>query len=252
MKANQWLSYGDLAWTEPVLASPADYIEENEIYVRLIKKHAGHDVKDLLHLACGAGGNDFTFKQHFRVTGVDISEEMLRIARKLNPEVNYAHGDMCSVDLKKRFDAVAIPDSIDYAATLHELKATITTACKHLRPGGVLMIVAKTREEFQENNFCYTGSKGDTEITAFENDRVCGDDRSSYEATIVYLIRYGEKLKIYTDRHVLGLFSQEQWLSTLHGAGLEVEQKRMDELYEQYILGEGKYPMRIFIGIKRA
>ena len=252
MKSTKGLSYGDLAWTEPIIAPPGEYAGENELYVNIIREHARDDAKEILHLACGAGGNDFTFKKHFTVTGVDISQEMLAIAKELNPEVTYVLGDMRSVDLGKRFDAVVIPDSIDYAATLPELEMTIATACKHLKPDGVLLIVAKTREEFQENNFCYTGGKEDIEITVFENNHVCKTDRSSYEATIIYLIRRKEHLKIYTDRHVLGLFSHNEWLSTLRDAGLSVKHEKLEGFYDRFILGDGYYPMQAYIGIKPA
>ena len=250
MHAGQWLSYGDLAWTEPILAPPGDCAAENEVYVNIIREHAGDDARQVLHLACGAGGNDFTFKKHFTVTGVDISEDMLAIAEKLNPEVTYVRGDMRSVDLGKRFDAVVIPDSIDYAATLADLEMTIATACKHLRPGGVLLIVAKTREEFRENNFCYTGSKDGIQVTVFERGGGGGKDRSTYEATIVYLIRQKGRLDVYSDRHVLGLFSEQEWLAALQNAGLLVRQEKMDSVYDRFILGEGTYPMRIFVAAR--
>ena len=174
--------------------------------------------------------------------GVDISEEMLKIARSTNPEVTYFQGDMRSIDLKKRFDAVAIPDSIDYMATMPELQSAITTACMHLKSGGVLLIVTKTREEFMENNFCYTGTKGDVEITVFENNYIRKQDQSTYEATLVYLIRHDGKLSIHTDCHRLGLFSQTEWFSLLRDAGLEVKQARLDGVYNQFIIGKGEYP----------
>lgn len=41
----------------------------------------------MLHLGCGAGGHDFHFNQHFAVTGVDLSDGMLELAKKRNPEV---------------------------------------------------------------------------------------------------------------------------------------------------------------------
>lgn len=250
MQANRWLSYNDLAWTESIVTSPGDYAEETEFYVKIIKENVRVETKTLLHLGCGAGGNDHTFKGHFKVTGVDISKEMLDIARKVNPEVTYLHGDMRSIDLKARFDVVAIPDSIDYMTTLPRLENAINTACKHLKPGGVLLIVAKTREAFRENNFCYTGTKDNIEITIFENNYTPKPDRATYEATLVYLIRQEGKLSIHTDSHVLGLFSQAEWLSLLKGAGLEVKQKRLDDVYDRFILGEGEYPMQVFVGVK--
>lgn len=250
MQPNKWLSYGDLAWTESIITSPGDYADETEFYINIIKENSEIETKTLLHLGCGAGGNDYIFKKHFKVTGVDISEEMLGIAREINPEVTYLHGDMRNIDLKACFDAVAIPDSIDYMATLPELELTIGAASKHLKPGGVLLIVAKTREEFRENNFCYTGAKDDVEITIFENNYIPKTDRSTYEATLVYLIRKQCKLSIHTDCHILGLFSQTEWLSLIKGAGLEVMQRRLDGAYDRFILGEGEYPMQVYVGLK--
>jgi SAM-dependent methyltransferase len=250
MQTTRWLSYGDLAWTESVITSPADYADETGFYINMIKENAVIETNSLLHIGCGAGGNDYIFKNHFKVTGVDISEAMLEIARKTNPEVTYLHGDMRSIDLMERFDAVAIPDSIDYMATLPELQSAIAVACRHLKPGGVLLIVAKTRESFRENNFCYTGAKGDVGITLFENNYIPEQDPSTYEATLVYLIRRKGKLSIHTDCHGLGLFSETQWLSLLKGAGLEVKEQRLDGVYDRFILGQGQYPMQVFIGIR--
>lgn len=48
---------------------------------------------------------------------------MLDIARATNPEVTYLRGDMRSVDLRQEFDVVAIPDCIDYMATLPDLQS---------------------------------------------------------------------------------------------------------------------------------
>lgn len=250
MQTNEWLSYSDLAWTECIVTSPDDYSGETGFYVNLIKENTKIVSMSLLHLGCGAGGHDYTFKKHFDVTGVDISDEMLKIARKTNPEVTYLQGDMRSIDLKEHFDAVVIPDSIDYMRTMPDLQSAIITACRHLKPGGVLLIVAKTREEFKENNFCYTGAKDDVEITIFENNYIPKQEQSTYEATLVYLIRQEGKLSMHTDCHKLGLFSQSQWDSLLRGAGLAVKQVRLDDVYAPFIFGKGEYPMQVFIGLK--
>jgi SAM-dependent methyltransferase len=252
MQTGIWLSYGELAWTEPIIAAPDDYAEEALFYVNLVREHSRIESRTLLHLGCGAGGHDSFFKKHFSVTGVDISEGMLEIARKTNPEVAYLKGDMRDVDLKERFDAVVIPDAIDYMATPGDLESAVATACRHLKPGGALLVVAKTAEEFQENNFCYTGAEGGVEITLFENNYIPKPYRSVYEATLVYLIRREGGLSIYTDRHLLGLFSQAQWLSLFKGAGLEVRQAKLESVYDRFILGEGRYPMQVFVGVKPA
>jgi SAM-dependent methyltransferase len=252
MSKHGWLSYGDLAWTESIIAPPEHYTELADIYVKFIRDHAGTGARSLLHLGCGAGGLDHTFKRHFAVTGVDLSPAMLEIARQVNPEITYLQGDMRSIDLAQRFDVVAIPDSIDYMVTLADLRSAITTSARHLEPGGVLLVVGKLREEFRDNNFCYTGAKGGVEITIFENNHVSRHDPSTYQATLVYLVRQHDELSIHTDCHTLGLFSRAEWLEVFGSAGLEVQLTRLDGVYEPFILNEGEYPMQVLVGVKPA
>lgn len=252
MQTTKWLSYNELAWTEPIIAPPGDYADESRYYARVIRAHAGVEVRTLLHLGCGAGIIDHTFKSEFDVTGVDISAGMLAVARTINPEVAYVHGDMRTIDLQKRFDAVAIPDAIDYMQTLADLQAAVAAAGKHLAPGGALLIVAKTREQFRENNFCYTGNRGDIEITIFENNYIPKTDPSTYEATMIYLIRESGRLRTHTDRHRLGLFSLRQWRAVFEDTGLTVREENLDGVYDRFIMGDGQYPMTVFAGVKPA
>jgi SAM-dependent methyltransferase len=244
-------AYNELAWTEAIIAPPEEYVDETELFSKVIKEHSKIEPKILLHLGCGAGGNDYTFKKHFRVKGVDISGDMLEIAKELNPEVIYIQGDMRTIKLKECFDAVAIPDSIGYMTTVEDLRSTIFTACKHLKSGGVLLIMANIKEEFTENNFVYTGSKGDVQITVFENNYIPDPSGTTYEATLIYLIRHRGKLEIYTDYHTIGLFGLDTWFDILREAELEVkDEKKIERLYDRFILGEGKYSLRMFVCIK--
>ncbi len=66
------------------------------------------------------------------------------------------------------------------------------------------------------------------------------------------MIRRDGELSIHTDRHRLGLFSQTEWRSLLKDAGLQVKQVRLDGVYDPFIIGEGAYPMQVFVGVKPA
>jgi SAM-dependent methyltransferase len=245
-KKNKWKSYSNLAWTEPIIAPPEEYTEDTESFIRIIKDNIKIKPKTLLHIGCGAGGNDYAFKKHFTVTGIDISKDMLEIAKKLNPEIIYYQEDMQTFKLNQYFDAIAIPDSIGYMVTVKDLKRVISSSYKHLKPGGLLLIVANIKEEFKNNNFLYSGSKEDIEITVFENNYISDPSRSTYEATIIYLIRKKGKLEIQYDKHKIGLFKLEEWLNILEGFDFQVKQIKLEHLYDRYILGEGQYPLRIF------
>ncbi|MBM3707013.1 MAG: class I SAM-dependent methyltransferase [Actinobacteria bacterium] len=242
----EFLSYDKLAWTEPIVGPPEEYADDTELFTKIIKEYSTIEPKTLLHLGCGAGGNDYTFKKYFKVTGIDISSDMLKMAKKINPEVKYHNHDMRCLKLDKTFDAVAIPDSIGYMVTEKDLRGAIFSAYNHLKPGGILLIVTHTKEEFRDNNFLYTGSNKDTEITVFENNYIVGPAKTTYEATIIYLIRKNGKLKIYSDIHTIGLFKIQVWLDIFKEFGFEVKKIKLEHSYDSFILGEGKYPLTIF------
>ncbi len=245
--ASTWIAYNDLAWTEAWLADPDDYEKEAHVYVRLIMDHAAVAPRTMLHLGCGAGGLDRVFKRYFSVTGVDVSAGMLTMARARHPDITYIEDDMRSLRLSERFDVVVIPDSIDYMASLDDLNKAIGTAAQHLQPGGVLLVVGKTAETFQNNNFAYVGEKDGIHITLLENNHVDPRRPNSYEAILVYLIRrYGE-LSVHTDQHRLGLFAQADWERLFRGHGLRLTQKQFAGLYDPYLLADGTYPLQIFL-----
>ncbi len=240
-------SYEELAWTDFILSSPEEAAEEVSYYCSLIERYALIPVGTLLHLGSGAGLFDYTFKQHYQVTGVDISSGMLTEAEKLNPEVCYIQGDMRTADLGRTFDAVVIPDSIAYMTSVEDLEKALNTAAAHVKPGGVLLICASTKEEFRENNFVYTGAKDHTHLTLFENNYIPHDAVNTYEAALVYLIRINGELEIVTDVHKAGVFPQAVWYSRIEQAGFTAQEHRLDHAYDAYLDAGGSYPITVFI-----
>lgn len=247
-----WKSYNDLAWTDDWLAKPSDYEEETLIYIDIINRTTTRPPHTLLHLGSGAGGHDYFFKRHFTVTGVDLSPGMLDRARQKHPDIEYLEGDMRTIRLNRQFDAVVIPDSIDYMITPDDLKQTIDTASVHLEPGGVLLVVAKTEESFQNNNFAYTGEKNGVHVTLFENNYINPSLPNKYEATLVYLIRQKGELTVHTDHHLLGLFPEATWTKLFNDAGLSIQKTSLDGIYDPYLFSDGTYPLFIFFGRKKS
>ncbi|MGM0652611.1 MAG: class I SAM-dependent DNA methyltransferase [Bacillota bacterium] len=244
-----WKAYNELAWIEGILAPPEKHEEEALTYVEAIKKRIPDRTINMLHLGCGAGGHDFHFKRYFSVTGVDISDGMLDLAKGKNPEITYTKGDMRTVDLGRKFDVVAIPDSIMYMTTLQDLEKAIKNAACHLKTGGILLVVAHMKEDFRANNFSYTGEKGSIHVTVFENNYIV--DGSTYEAVFVCLIRDHGELRVCHEVHTLGLFSYSQWMAIFEECQLKIDQINMEHLYDQYLLEKGAYKLRLIFGNKR-
>ena len=150
-KKNQQRMYNDLAWTWPIISPQEDYVEEAELIAGLIKEFAKTEMSSMLNLGCGGGHEDYTLKKHFRITGVDLSEPMLKMARELNPEIEYLKDDFRSVRLEKEFDSV-IATSLMYMKNKEDLKSAFQTAYEHLKPNGVFVTLAeKTVENFENN-----------------------------------------------------------------------------------------------------
>ena len=165
-------------------------------------------------------------KKFFKITGVDLSQPMLALARRLNPEIDYQAGDIRRVRLGKTFDSVIIHDAINYMLNEQELRAAFETAFLHLAPGGVFWTYAEvTVESFRQNRtFCTSHKKEDVEITFIENAYDPDPADTSYEESLVYLIRRKGSLEIETDRHLAGIFTLETWINLLNDVGFRVRQ----------------------------
>ena len=85
---------------------------------------------------------------NFKILGIDINKEMLKIAREKVPDVEFKTGDMKRLDLGRKFDAViCMFSAMNYNVTLEELKLTLTNFYGHLNKGGVLIFDLGTNKE---------------------------------------------------------------------------------------------------------
>jgi SAM-dependent methyltransferase len=241
--------YHDLSWLWPILSPPEDYEEEAELCARHLVEHASIPVQTVLHLGCGGGHLDSWMKRRFTITGVDLSDSMLDLARALNPEIRYLPGDMRTVRLPQKFDAVLIHDAINYMLTLNDLRAAFETAYHHLRPGGVTLCYAERyKGRFEQNRTtAMTRTAGEVELTYIENQYDPDPADTTYEYHLIYLIRTRGKLEIATDCHIAGIFELDEWSRLMADAGFMVER---GEFTHSEIGPETSYPM--FIGKRPA
>ncbi len=213
--------YRDLAWTWPILSPPEEYREEARQFWDLLRTTASGAVREVLHLGCGGGHVDSHLKRFVRVTGVDLSPAMLRLARGLNPDVTYRRGDMRTVRLGRTFDGVIISDAVAYMRTPRDLTRAFVTAFRHLRPGGAFATYAEHVAGRVEQNATKTvrARRGRDEVVFIENLYDPDPEDSTLEATFVYLLRRSGRLRVETDRHILGLFPEATWRRSLREAG---------------------------------
>ncbi|SYZ74628.1 Methyltransferase type 11 [Candidatus Zixiibacteriota bacterium] len=215
--------YRDLSWLWPIISPPETYIDEGEFFIEKIKE-CSPGAKTLLNLGCGGGHLDSVLKRAFDITGIDINPQMLLLARKLNPEVEYLLDDMRIARMNREFNAAIIHDASVHMETLEELKAAFLTAYMHLKKDGRLITyVEEWPEHFVQNRTVVENFKKDNiEVTYIENNYDPDSDDENYECTFVYLIRREGFLDLQTDRYILGLFPVRKWIEALEEIGFEV------------------------------
>ncbi len=217
--------YGDLSRWWPLISPPEEYVEE-AAFAATILTSAEIPVHEVLELGSGGGHNAFHLKARFSMTLVDLSEDMLEMSRRLNPECEHRQGDMRTVRLGRTFDAVFVHDAVDYMLTEGDLRQAVETAFVHCRPGGVAVFVPdRVRETFEEetDHGGTDGSDGsgvrDLEWTW---DPDPGD--TSYRTEYGFLLREADgTVHFVHETHRHGLFSRHDWLRLLAEAGFEAD-----------------------------
>ncbi len=241
--------YSDLAYLWPMLSPVEHYEAEADVLRGLIGAHfkdAGETKLSLLELGVGGGHTLMYLADDYACSAVDLSEPMLANCRALIPQAKLIVGDMRSVRLDKTFDVVFIHDAIDYMLGEEDVRRTLETVALHLRPGGLCVIAPTyTRETFVDGDVADDGTTTDcAELTYFTyiHDPDPADD--TFEMILLYLIRdmRTRKVELVEDRHICGLFSEDQWVAWMREAGFEARRADAD--------AEGE-PWTLFVGAKR-
>jgi SAM-dependent methyltransferase len=235
--------YGELARWWPLVSPVEDYADEAGEFYRVLQA-AAPNARTLLELGSGGGHNAFHLKRAFQMTLSDLSDEMLAVSRRINPECDHVCGDMRTLDLGRTFDTVFVHDAIDYMTTELDLAAAIETAYRHCRPGGVALFVPDAlRGSFEPSTECGGRDGPDGEgIRYLEWSYDPDPDDSVGTTQYTFIIREVDgEVSTFSETHLFGVFPQGTWLTLLARAGFapEIVTERTDD---------DRNPRSLFIG----
>ncbi|WP_084293587.1 class I SAM-dependent DNA methyltransferase [Mycobacterium gastri] len=115
----------------------------------LIEKYAP-TAKTILEFASGTGMILEGLSQQYDISGVDLSPEMIAIAKQKLPDVDMRVGDIAKLDFGKTFDAVlCVYDSINHLPDWESWCATFANARKHLNQGGLFIFDMNSIEHLE-------------------------------------------------------------------------------------------------------
>jgi SAM-dependent methyltransferase len=120
---------------EAMYQSFNNYKEEYDFYSGILVKYK---CNSLLEVGCGSGNlaNHFA-AGGFNYTGMDLSDDMLAIAKQNNPQQVFINGDMRNFDLQNKVDAAIITGrTISYLISNKDVTDTFSAISGNLNAGG--------------------------------------------------------------------------------------------------------------------
>lgn len=98
------------------------------------------DPTSVLDAGCGTGRVARELARRGVATvGVDLDDSMLETARRLSPDLTWVHGDLATLELGRRFDAVVMAGNV-LLFTPPGTEAGVVAGCaRHVAPGGCLI-----------------------------------------------------------------------------------------------------------------
>ncbi len=176
----------------------------------------------LLDVACGTGRHVEHFMQALNCTGVDISGQLLDIARQRCPTVRFVQADMTDFDLDERFDVVTcLFSSIGYARTVERLQATVAAMARHVADRGVLVVEPSFAPDQWHPGRVHALFVDQPDLKA-PRMGVSGRDGDVGILDFHYLVGTGGTVEYHHERHEFGLFTRDQYDQAFTTAGLEL------------------------------
>lgn len=227
--------YTDLADWYPLLSPRADYkVEAEDLWSRLCTA-CGGPPKRVLELGSGAGHLMSWLVDRTEVTFTDLNPEMLPLITAHTPGARTVAGDMRTLRLGERFDAVVVHDAIDYIATEPDLRAVFATAFAHAPV--VIALPDHVQETFRETHA--VGGKG--RAPDGRGMRYLEWSRRSPTGVVtdfvMCLLDADGQVEVVHDQHHFGLFPRQTWIACIEAAGFTGVERQQDEWRADIFVG---------------
>ena len=234
-------AYKNLAASYDRLTNDVDYEATVAFYEEILRRE-GVTPRTVVDLACGTGSvTEILARKGYRVTGVDMSEEMLTEAAMKTMDMEQPPMYSCqllqNLRLPRGVDmAVCALDSLDYILDPEDCKEAIRRAYKALNPGGIFIFDVNTPEKLRamddqifldEDDEVYCVWRGEFD----EETNICSYGMDLFQ-------REGNMWRRSFEEHREYAYSQEQLTGFLKDAGFTHIEVYADRLFEAPRAGE--------------
>ncbi len=215
-------SYSALADLYEKLISDCDYEKWSQYLLKKISTLTNG--KKGLDLACGSGKiTRFFAKLGYKMTGGDISEEMLAQAKNLSLKeklnIDYFIADLNNLYARDTYDFITvINDGFNYVKP-ENLNKVFKGITKQLRSGGVLLFDVSS--EYKLKNILANNLFGedDEEFSYLWFNKLC-DNR--VEMDLSFFIKQGELYQKKEEKHIQYIHTENNLIQKANACGLEL------------------------------
>ena len=228
------MSYGRFAYVYDFLMSDVPY--DNWINLFISKKEQYNITgSKVLDVACGTG--EFSVRlaeKGYSVTGVDLSDEMLAIAKVKADQsgvvIPFYQQNMVELDMGEQFDSIVIfCDSLNYLHTESDVQSTFQQVYEQLKPGGLFMFdvhsVFKIEHVFAGQTFADVQDEVSYIWNSFE-----GEEPFSVEHELTFFVKEEESDQYdrFDEDHYQRTYDIETYKGWLADAGFTVKEVLAD------------------------
>jgi SAM-dependent methyltransferase len=228
-------SYEHFAYLYDELMKDAPYEQWVQFVKETLEKYPINSSEGALHLldlACGTGELSTRFaKEGFRVTGIDLSGDMLAVAQAkaedFGVKIPFFEQDMAQFQAPEPFDVIGIfCDSLNYLETEQEVQDTFRQAFQHLKHGGLLIFDVHSIYKITQVFINQTFSLNEDDIAYIWNS-FPGEEAGSVEHELSFFVldEQSGKYDRYDELHFQRTFpigDYSDWLKELGFELLEV------------------------------
>ncbi len=197
-----------------------NYKHETDFIVNKIKE-LNPEANSLLDVGCGTGSHLSLLEKNFTsLSGVDLNEEILQVARAKCPSITFQQGKMGEFKLSQKFDAITCLYSVfNYNLDLEEAEKTLNNFARHLNDSGVLVIALYKAKNTEKKVSIHVGKLGDME-SAKINDYVYDPKTKAETSNFVLFWKKDGKVDFETENnHKFRIFEYEEINTLLEKIG---------------------------------
>ena len=241
--------YNRFAYVYDALIKDVDYKKWVDYYLKIFQRYGLSDAKLGLDLGCGTGSMTAELSNRgFEMTGIDISEDMLMVAREKSEgqDILYLNQDMCEFELYGTVDfIVSSLDCINYITDKRDLLKVMKLANNYLNPNGLFIFDINTRYKL-ENVI------GDNTFVLEDDDAFCvwqneyDKKKKTADFYLTFFMKDGEEYVRFDEEHTERAYEIEEIEEIIEKSGM----KLLKVYHDQSFKNPAKNSERVFFVVQ--